>query len=541
MYFKGLIGQPDRDGECHDDATSINGFCRYKSLEGGACDVDDRDDCLDEENYCLDQICKTPGNVACQSNGSCGNDSLTCVNGSCAEKGGSCDEGDNYDCNESQLCHRETVTSEFTCHNSENLICVDNDVCPYNEQPVCRKQIIDEQETRVCASIGSAYDSTENNNGDNNSFCDATDDCDNELICHQGICRTEDKLLCESDEGCPEGRPLCFAQDGFSSCLPKRGAGESCINTSDCDQELVCHVSNEQGEKSCQPPTNLFCSTENNCAAFFEEGADVEITGVRDRCISNKCAPKANADNACDQNEDADCGEDLYCHQSLCKLAENLNCNNDDECSRYNGNHSLANHHICHENRCVSSSNLSCNDDSNCSRFIQGFAKAPGFINCVSGKCSDSILEGGACENDNNCVTGLLCHTSTPNGQTVCTQPANLDCTENSVCENHEATPVCRRQGDEGTNKCATRGIAYTSTQNNNGDNTSFCDEDNDCENGLSCHFNVCRSYDQNAECTENSECHIYQDSNNEPMTCRPTSWGDDKGLRVQNKSCFSH
>ena len=193
LYFKGLIGQPDRDGECHDDATSINGFCRYKSLEGGVCDEDDRDDCLDEENYCLDQICKTPGNVACQDNGSCGNDSLTCVNGSCTEKGGSCDEVE--DCIGDQFCH--LIGNDLTCTEPENLICDTDDTCheePYN---ICRPQ----GDQRLCTSIGLNYASLTDNDGNVESFCDQGTDCQSG-ICFRGVCRTPETLVCESSSEC---------------------------------------------------------------------------------------------------------------------------------------------------------------------------------------------------------------------------------------------------------------------------------------------------------------------------------------------------
>ena len=454
----------------------LEGKCSYKSLENGACD--NGDDCLNEL-FCVgadagNKTCKSSDdiNVECAGdNDLCSgfDERLTCRDNQCQPKDNSCDADDNDDClGDNNLCHNQA------CY----LNCNNNDDC---EDLVCR---LIADASNVCQVKAEPRDDFEVNVNYAHA-CDENADCANGSICHRDICRTSDKLICTDEDQCdgyttendvnPE-LTRCrvnAADDDTRTCKSAGQVGNICDagQNDDCAGNLICYEL--AGTHTCQNPDTLPCAENNNDACIAHSG---DLT-----CIADTCAPKPNAEDACDQGDHDDCS-DLVCHQSVCKVSTELNCANNDDCGEYQAVFGKApNQTTCRENLCKT-------------------------VGAAEETCDSITPDHG---DDSDCGENLICHKGNDN-QFTCVSNINLECQSNAQCSNRDDTPVCRPNAENSI--CLAK--AAISNENTNGSLVnipSYCDGNADCAEGV-CHLNVIRGKgicrdNANRICDDSTQC----------------------------------
>ena len=364
----------------------------------------------------------------CRQNSDCSAAAMepgTCVNDFCLaprQVGESCDDNDDcegaIDC-ESNLC----AAPPTPCNNNTD--------CPVGT---------------VCIEVGNVLptDCTAPSNvGDP---CDDTDDCVAGLTCDGNTCKASFGGACSSGSQClsgtcannlcdcgTDGNPACTTAGEScigGECKPQSGVGDECDtnDTDDCDQNLTCDGN------ICKASFGEACSNNNQCLSgtctnnLCDCGTDGNpaCTTAGESCIGGECKPQSGAGEECDTDDNNDC-ESGECNGIVCA------CTSNDECTDPN--------QTCVGPSCVPfpGENGTCDDSDDCIQST-GFCDSgndqcgvqtctantdcnTGFT-CIELACAAPNADGGACNDNADCTSGLCTGTT-------CGCEQNADCTSN--------------------------------------------------------------------------------------------------------------
>lgn len=119
--------------------------------------------------------------------------------------------------------------------------------------------------------------------------CAQTADCKDNLICDNGICKAEESE-CDSDEACGKGMKCVEG-----ACKP---------DTSKCESDEACGEDMKCIEGTCQPKDAQTCDSDEGCASGM-------------KCDEGVCKTIVNAGDSCNASEYC---EDSVCEDGVCRV-----------------------------------------------------------------------------------------------------------------------------------------------------------------------------------------------------------------------------
>ncbi len=217
--------------------------------------------------------------------------------------------------------------------------------------------------------------------------CAQTADCKDNLICDNGICKAEESE-CDSDEACGKGMKCVEG-----ACKP---------DTSKCESDEACGKGMKCVEGACKPDTSK-CESDEAC------GEDM-------KCIEGTCQPKDA--QTCDSDEG--CASGMKCDEGVCKTIVNAgdSCNASEYCED-----SVCEDGVC---RVYAKAGESCDN--------QTYLCQTGLICSEYGTCYAPLELGEECDDiDKICNSDFFCSPE----QLICLKKANYDedCGDGSYAE----------------------------------------------------------------------------------------------------------
>jgi len=257
-----------------------------------------------------------------------------------------------------------------------------------------------------------------------------------ECVCATGV--TCGEACCRVGEACEDGQ--CAAAPEPVECIaagePCKGVGRAC-----CDGRVCASGQGGMTDVACYVPKTGACTTRTDC-----------VYGMA--CVGGRCAPPAPVEQlggACDAAA-----------QQLCAYS-GATCAAYTEPGAPGGTY------------CTLPVGMTCTGDPDCTCYKCFYPNGWASGGSRSGRASANTKaccypSGQACQNDNQCCTGLSCVNGTCGG-TICTPPGG-DCTATPCCDGTCSNGVC-----PGGFTCAAIGGSCASA--------SCCD-------GLACAGEVC-------------------------------------------------
>ena len=325
--------------------------------------------------------------------------------------------------------------------------------------------------------------------------CSVNDDCLRGQICVQGSCRESGVgTSCQSDYDCKEPT-YCI----LGSCRQLGNAGDACKYNNDCVAGMIC--------------SNAVCKhtvTGSPCAGDTD-------CNTPDYCIQGYCQPLQGAGGYC--GADQDCTAGLVCAYGICSTSTGgYACSHDNDCIRPNYcilgacrplgiqgetcqyNYDCEAGLICSGGVCaMSAAGSLCKTDNDCN--------APNF--CILGSCRPLSDAGGACGLNQDCFAGMVC----TNGKcavsglgTPCS--ADADCNEPDYCIVGYCRPLSGQGGVCNQNGDCVSGLICSGTVCVQSVTGTPCSVDADCSSPDYCIVGYCRPLSgQGGVCAADQDC----------------------------------
>jgi len=394
---------------CDDgNACTIDDHC-----EGGTCVASVQADCNDG-NECTDDTCDAiQGCVAAPNTAECEDGDLCTKGDACS--GGLCVPGGPYDCDDANVCTKESCDPVSGCAYTpaDGLGCDDGDQCTLDDK--CSQG----------QCMGTASLKCDDGDVCTDDYCDPavgcatkynTAPCDDESFCTQVDACLDGKCTGASPLDCDDGNPCTLDE-----CNPVAGCGHTeqdiaCSDGTECtagDQciagqcvggpAVLCDDDNPCTDDSCDPAVG--CVHTNN-AHTCDDGS---LCTAVDTCAEGKCVGGGLLD--CDDGNP--CTDDACDPAVGCVHTNNsIPCDDKSKCTEVD---------VCLDGQCTGTQPLDCDDKNVCTSDA-----------CIPAAGCVNLPNNNPCDDADACTTGELCaNTKCQGGKTITCNDVN-DCTTDS-------------------------------------------------------------------------------------------------------------
>jgi len=365
---------------CTDDSCDPGEGCKFSPNDDGC---DDNSLCTDNDQ-CDGGACKGTL-ITCDDDNPCTVDSCHPVIGCQHEpKDGPCSDGD--------VCTLNDACADGECQAGLPVVCNDNNVCT---DDACE------------AYKGCQFEPNE-------AECDDQNACTEQDHCSGGACLGGVSTDCDDGDVCTND--LCSPADGCTHV----------VNAAPCDDEDVCTTGDMCQLGVCKGTGDLSCDDENPCT---DDSCD-PVAG----CLHTANAALCNDGNACTVDDTClnalclgqvlDCNDGNLCTSDSCNpLVGCQNINNDNPCTDENA---CTSNDQCQGGVCVPGDQLNCEDDNECTNDA---------CNPDQG-CVHADLTGTDCSDLNTCTVDDKCQDG------ACIPGAALTCNDGDQCTNDSCNPL---------------------------------------------------------------------------------------------------
>jgi cysteine-rich repeat protein len=434
--------------DCDDDNACTNDFCTPMvgcdhSPNAAACDDGDvctvGDKCAagqcqpgaplicDDSNICTYDSCTpikgclfAPNEIACDDKNSCTTDDI-CTNGSCQGNG-------SLDCDDGNPCTVDICLPQGGCSHvpavgecSDGNPCTVGDVCEGGQcQPGAPLECVDSNPCTEdgCGDKGCVYTPI------SDVPCDDGNECTSSSTCQEGLCEGIGTLKCDDDNICTT-----------DYCDPSQGCVHA-LNDAPCDDGDICTLADACSLGECIGSQTLSCDDNNPCTddscapetgcQFTPNSADCDdglVCTVSDQCQAGTCVGGGFL-NCADENP---CTDDYCDFQLGCVNIDNLGaCDDSNACTEGDS---------CSDGTC-SGTPVDCDDDNVCSD-----------DSCDTDTGCVNIANAVACNDGNSCTEDDVCADKSCGGQAIVCNDGEIctddSCDPDSGCVYEMVVPCC--------------------------------------------------------------------------------------------------